>query len=92
MPSEKFHHAYEFLDKKQWLSFEEIERLARIFVGLGVTKLRLTGGEPLLRPNLDELIRQLSLIPGVEDLALTTNGSISKTELLRARAGVAAAF
>jgi len=76
MPSEKFHHAYEFLDKKKWLSFEEIERLARIFVGLGVTKLRLTGGEPLLRPNLDELIRQLSLIPGVEDLALTTNGSM----------------
>ena len=76
MPSEKYHHAYEFLDKKQWLSFEEIERLARIFVGLGVTKLRLTGGEPLLRPDLDVLIRQLSAIPGVEDLALTTNGSM----------------
>src|ERR1700733_34430 len=76
MPSEKYHHAYEFLDKKQWLSFEEIVRLARIFVGLGVTKLRLTGGEPLLRPELDVLIRQLSAIPGVEDLALTTNGSM----------------
>jgi cyclic pyranopterin phosphate synthase len=60
----------------KWLSFEEIERLARIFVGLGVTKLRLTGGEPLLRPDIDLLIRQLSAIPGVEDLALTTNGSM----------------
>ncbi len=76
MPSEKYHHAYEFLDKKEWLNFEELTRLARIFVGLGVTKLRLTGGEPLLRPNLDDLIRQLSAIPGVEDLALTTNGSM----------------
>jgi GTP 3',8-cyclase len=76
MPSEKYHHAYQFLDKKQWLSFEEIERLARVFVGLGVTKLRLTGGEPLLRPEIDVLDRQLSLIPGVEDLAMTTNGSM----------------
>src|SRR5665213_736928 len=76
MPSEKYHHAYQFLDKKQWLSFEEIERLARLFVGLGISKLRLTGGEPLLRPDLDILIRQLSAIPGVEDLALTTNGSM----------------
>jgi len=76
MPSEKYHHAYEFLDKKKWLSFEEIERLARIFVGLGVTKLRLTGGEPLLRPDLDLLVRNLAAIPGVEDLALTTNGSM----------------
>ena len=76
MPSEKFHHAYKFLDKHQWLSFEEIERLARIFVGLGVTKLRLTGGEPLLRPEIDVLIKQLSIIPGLEDIALTTNGSL----------------
>jgi len=76
MPSEKYHHAYEFLNKNQWLNFEEIVRLARIFVGLGVSKLRLTGGEPLLRPELDTLIRQLSAIPGVEDLALTTNGSM----------------
>src|ERR1700689_485218 len=76
MPSEKYHHAYQFLDKKQWLSFDEIERLARIAVGLGVTKLRLTGGEPLLRSDLDVLIRQLSAIPGVEDLAMTTNGSM----------------
>jgi len=76
MPSEKFHHAYEFLDKKQWLDFDEIVRLARIFVGLGVSKIRLTGGEPLLRPDLDQLIRQLVAIDGIEDLALTTNGSM----------------
>jgi len=76
MPEEQFHHAYEFLDKKEWLSFEEITRLARVFVSLGVKKLRLTGGEPLLRPNMDELIRRLSAIEGVEDLALTTNGAI----------------
>src|ERR1700679_1152394 len=76
MPSEKYHHAYQFLDKNQWLSFEEIVRLAGIFVGLGVTKIRLTGGGALLRPELDVLIRQLSSIPGVKDLALTTNGSM----------------
>jgi len=76
MPSEKFHHAYQFLEKNQWLSFDEIIRLAKIFVGLGVSKLRLTGGEPLLRPDLDQLVRQLADIPGVEDLALTTNGSM----------------
>jgi cyclic pyranopterin phosphate synthase len=76
MPEDKFHHAYEFLNKNQWLSFEEITRLARIFVSLGVRKLRLTGGEPLLRPNIQELVRQLSTIEGVEDLALTTNGAL----------------
>ena len=92
MPSEKYHHAYEFLDKKQWLSFEEIERLARIFVGLGVTKLRLTGGEPLLRPELDVLIRQLSAIPGVEDLALTTNGSMLAPWAQRLKAAGLAPF
>ncbi|MBF0503801.1 MAG: GTP 3',8-cyclase MoaA [Candidatus Omnitrophica bacterium] len=74
MPSEKYHHAYQFLDKKEWLSFEEIVRLVKIFVQLGVIKLRLTGGEPLLRPDLDVLIRLLSAIKGVDDLALTTNG------------------
>ncbi len=76
MPAEQYHHAYEFLEKKEWLNFEEITRLARVFVSLGVKKLRLTGGEPLLRPHIDDLIRQLSAIEGVEDLALTTNGSM----------------
>jgi len=76
MPSEKYHHAYEYLEKDKWLSFDEIVRLANVFVGLGVTKLRLTGGEPLLRSDLDQLIHRMSLIPGVEDFALTTNGSM----------------
>ena len=75
MPSEQFHHAYEFLDKNEWLSFDEIVRLARVFVSMGVRKLRVTGGEPLLRSNIDHLVRQLAAIEGVEDLALTTNGS-----------------
>jgi len=76
MPSEKFHHAYQFLDKEEWLTFDEIVRLARIFVGLGVVKIRITGGEPLLRPHLPELIHRLSALSGVDDLALTTNGSL----------------
>ncbi len=75
MPAEQFHHSYQFLNKNEWLSFDEIERLARIFVALGVRKLRLTGGEPLLRPDVDLLISRLNMIKGVEDLALTTNGS-----------------
>lgn len=75
MPAKTYDHAYQFLKQEDWLSFDEIERVARIFVALGVKKLRLTGGEPLLRPKIDTLIKRLSLIPGVEDLALTTNGS-----------------
>ncbi len=58
----------------QILSFEEIERLARLFVGLGVGKIRLTGGEPLLRHGLDGLVRRLVALPGLEDMGLTTNG------------------
>ena len=68
------HKTYRFLPRAELLTFEEIERLARIFVGLGVHKLRLTGGEPLLRRDLPTLIEMLARIPGVEDLALTTNG------------------
>ncbi|MDQ6760284.1 MAG: GTP 3',8-cyclase MoaA [Acidobacteriota bacterium] len=63
-----------FLAREDVLSFEEIERFARIAVALGVTKLRLTGGEPLVRKELSVLIRKLVAIPGVNDLALTTNG------------------
>ena len=63
-----------FMPREEVLSFEEIERFARIAASLGVTKLRLTGGEPLLRRNLDILIRKLVAIPGIRDLALTTNG------------------
>src|SRR5580692_1681297 len=64
----------QYVDRKEILDFEEIERFARIAVGLGVVKLRVTGGEPLVRRDLPELIRRLAAIPGVRDLALTTNG------------------
>ena len=74
MPREVFGPDYPFLAREALLSFEEITRLARIFAGLGVGKLRLTGGEPLLRRELPILVRMLAAIPGVDDLALTTNG------------------
>ncbi|HEV2229796.1 MAG TPA: GTP 3',8-cyclase MoaA [Steroidobacteraceae bacterium] len=74
MPRETYHEKYRFLGSHERLSFDEIVRLARLFVHLGVRKLRLTGGEPLLRANLTDLIGDLTTIPGVEDVALTTNG------------------
>jgi cyclic pyranopterin phosphate synthase len=74
MPAEIFGERYEFLPKPQVLTFEEIERLARIFVWLGVDKLRITGGEPLVRAQLPALIEKLAAIEGVKDIALTTNG------------------
>src|ERR1700738_5033929 len=74
MPKEKYHERYQFLGSRERLSFEEIVRLARLFVQLGVRKLRLTGGEPLLRTNLPELIGELTGLAGIEDVALTTNG------------------
>jgi cyclic pyranopterin phosphate synthase len=74
MPKETFHEHYRFLKSSERLSFEEITRLTRLFVQMGVRKVRLTGGEPLLRPNLAELVGELSAIDGVEDIALTTNG------------------
>ena len=73
MPEDQYAQDYEFLSKDQRLRFEEIERLARAFVALGVRKLRLTGGEPLLRRDLPLLVEQLARIPGVEDIAMTTN-------------------
>jgi len=76
MPRETYHEAYRFLGSHERLSFDEIVRLARLFVHLGVRKLRLTGGEPLLRANLPELIGDLSAIPGIDDVALTTNGML----------------
>ena len=75
MPKSVFDRAYQFLPQSELLSFEEIARLARLFVSLGTRKLRLTGGEPLMRKALESLISMLAEIPGVEDLALTTNGS-----------------
>jgi GTP 3',8-cyclase len=74
MPKEQFHEHYRFLKSQERLSFEEIVRLARLFASLGVRKLRLTGGEPLLRANLADLVGDLTDIPGIEDIALTTNG------------------
>jgi cyclic pyranopterin phosphate synthase len=74
MPKEQFHEHYRFLKSQERLSFEEIVRLARLFANLGVRKLRLTGGEPLLRTNLADLIGDLTDVPGIEDIALTTNG------------------
>ena len=78
MPAEIFGEGYHFLDKKELLTFEEIGRLAAIFAGLGVNKFRITGGEPLLRTDLDQLIALLADIPspsgGELDITLTTNG------------------
>ncbi|WJE26299.1 GTP 3',8-cyclase MoaA [Bacillus cereus] len=78
MPEEIFGRDYSFLSNDKILSFDEIERITRIFVSLGVTKLRITGGEPLLRKGLPELIQRLNEIDGVEDIGLTTNGSLLK--------------
>ncbi len=74
MPKEEFHEHYRFLKSQERLSFEEIVRLSRLFASLGVRKLRLTGGEPLLRTNLADLVGDLSDVPGIDDIALTTNG------------------
>jgi cyclic pyranopterin phosphate synthase len=72
MPLDK----YEWIDKKEILTFEEIERLAALFIRLGVEKIRLTGGEPLVRQNLDQLIAKISAVDGLKDLCLTTNGAL----------------
>jgi len=69
-----------FGPREEILSFEEIERFVRIAVGMGVRKLRLTGGEPLLRKGLPDLVARLIAIPGVEDLALTTNAVLLKQQ------------
>ena len=76
MPREVFGADHAFLDRKEVLSLEEIARLAALFVERGVRKIRLTGGEPLVRRGLETLVEQLTAIPGLEDLSLTTNGSL----------------
>ncbi|MFM8845243.1 MAG: GTP 3',8-cyclase MoaA [Gammaproteobacteria bacterium] len=76
MPQHTFHEGYRFLKSTERLSFDEIIRLARLAATLGVRKLRITGGEPLLRPNLTDLVGDLSTLPGIEDVALTTNGML----------------
>jgi cyclic pyranopterin phosphate synthase len=76
MPSEVYGERYEFLPKLQILTFEEIVRLAGLFTQLGVRKIRLTGGEPLLRVGLPQLIEGLAALDSIEDIALTTNGHL----------------
>lgn len=87
MPADVFHDGYRFLPGGDLLTFDEIERIVRAAVRLGVTKVRLTGGEPLLRPNLTSLVERLSGIEGLTDLTLTTNGFLladHATQLARA--------
>jgi cyclic pyranopterin phosphate synthase len=74
MPADLFGPDFAFLPKSELLSYEEIERVARIFVGLGVEKIRLTGGEPLLRRDLPLLVQKIASIEGLKDIGLTTNG------------------
>ena len=76
MPKEIFGANYPFLPRDEVLDFEEIARIARIFAGAGVRKLRITGGEPLVRRNIEELVAMLAAIPGIDDVAMTTNGSL----------------
>ena len=87
MPKEIFNSSFQYLQRTELLSFEEIERLARCFARHGVTKLRLTGGEPLLRTGIEDLVARLAAIPEINDLALTTNGAL----LARKAATLAAA-
>jgi cyclic pyranopterin phosphate synthase len=75
MPKEVFGHDYRFLERRELLTFEEIERLARVFVGHGVRKIRITGGEPLVRRDLEHLVAKLAAIDEL-DLTLTTNGAL----------------
>ncbi len=74
MPREFFGPDYTFLERRELLTYEEITRIVRVFAGLGVEKVRITGGEPLLRKELDCLVSSLSSVPGLKDLTLTTNG------------------
>jgi cyclic pyranopterin phosphate synthase len=79
MPKEVFGKDYPFLERREILTFEEIARFARVFRALGIEKVRLTGGEPLVRRRLEQLIEMLARIPGL-DLTLTTNGSLLKRQ------------
>ncbi|KAA3634132.1 MAG: GTP 3',8-cyclase MoaA [Proteobacteria bacterium] len=84
MPKEKFGRDHKFLAKRELLSFEEIERVARIFGELGVRKLRITGGEPLLRADVVDLVGRLVEVPGIDDVSMTTNASLVSSERARA--------
>ena len=86
MPRELFGADHAFLPRAELLDFDEITRLVTVFARLGVVKIRLTGGEPLMRRDLPTLVRQLAAVPGIEDIALTTNASLlaAQAEPLRA--------
>jgi GTP 3',8-cyclase len=84
MPKEVFGANYPFLSRDDTLTFEEITRLGRIFAAHGVEKFRLTGGEPLVRRNIEELVAMLVEIDGIEDVAMTTNGSLLSLKKARA--------
>lgn len=75
MPRDVYDRDHVYLPRDEILTFEEIERLVRVFAGLGVGKVRLTGGEPLLRHDLDELVAKVASVEGISDIAMTTNGS-----------------
>ncbi|HUP47243.1 MAG TPA: GTP 3',8-cyclase MoaA [Thermoanaerobaculia bacterium] len=86
MPKEIFGRDFPFVEREQLLTFEEIARLVRILAGLGVQKVRLTGGEPLLRRGLERLVGQIAAIDAIGDIALTTNGSLLTPARARALA------
>jgi cyclic pyranopterin phosphate synthase len=83
MPREVFGPGFEFLPRAQLLSFEEIARVVAVLAGAGVRKVRLTGGEPLLRRELERLVAMLAGLPGLEEIALTTNGLLLSPKLAR---------
>ena len=76
MPADIYGEDYEFLPRQHWLTAGELKRIAGLFMQLGVTKLRLTGGEPLLRRDIVDIVAKLSSLSGLDDLALTTNGTL----------------
>ncbi len=84
MPREIFGRDFEFLRREELMSFEEIARLAQLFARLGVEKIRLTGGEPLLRRDFEKLVEMLAHVKGIRDLTLTTNGSLLTREKAQA--------
>jgi cyclic pyranopterin phosphate synthase len=90
MPKEVFGRDFAFVEREALLSLEEMARVAAVFAAQGVHKIRLTGGEPLLRRNLEHLVEMLAAIPGIDDVALTTNGSLLTRAKARtlARAGL----
>ncbi|TFH05718.1 MAG: GTP 3',8-cyclase MoaA [Spirochaetales bacterium] len=89
MPREKYGEDFQFLTPEERLTFDEMVRLVGVFAGLGVTKVKLTGGEPLLRPWLPELVERLTAIPGISDIGLITNGyHLEKVALRLKQAGL----